>query len=159
MSITNRVSIVINEAALTKILDANKIIRENLPQLISLSPDERHALPKMGNKTVAFVNKALEYGKQNPKVLPAFLNMEEFAKDVEAVNKLFLVIAPIAKLNEELDDTILLAGSEAYAAALVVYKALKAANDAGETGLKNICDDLAARFTGGAAKTTNTGGK
>lgn len=152
MSITNRISIVINDDALAKIQEGQKMILDNLPQLISLSPEERHALPKMGNKTVAFVNKALEYGKQNPKVLPAFLDMEEFAKDAEAVNILFKVIAPLTKLQEELDDTILLAGSEAYAAALVVYKALKAANGAGQTGLKNICEDLSARFIGSAAK-------
>ena len=153
MSVTNLVSITISDAALLKIQEGHDLIRSNLPKLITLSPDERHALPKMGNKTVSFVNKSLEYAKQNPRVIPDFLNMEEFSKDAEAVTRLFKVITPLKKLLEELEDTAMLAGSEAYAAALVTYKALKGANDAGENGLKNICDDLAARFNGKGAKT------
>lgn len=146
MSITNKVSIVIDADALAAIKEAEATIRANLPKLITLSADDRTILPKMGGKTVWFVNKALGYAKQNPKIVPQYLDMGEFAKDVAAVNDLFEVLAPIQKLAEELDDTILLAGSEAYMAALAFYSALKGAIKAGEPGLKNIYDELSARF-------------
>jgi hypothetical protein len=128
------------------------MITANMPKLVSLTPEQRQTLPKMGDKTIAFVNKALGYARQNPKIVPAYLNMDEFAKDVDAVNKLFQVTTPIQKLSEEIDDTMMLAGSEAYAAALAFYTALKAAIAAGETGLKNVYDDMSARFPGRGLK-------
>ena len=155
MAITNEISIVINDEALKNIQTGLDMINANLPQLITLTNEQRQTLPKMGDKTVAFVKKALEYARQNPKIVPAYLNMEEYAKDVEAVNRLFLVAGPLQKLAEELDDTTLLAGSEAYAAALTFYTALKGAISAGETGLKNVYDDLSARFPGRNFKKTD----
>lgn len=119
MSITNNISVLINEEAKNNIQEAMKTIYANLPKLITLSNEQRIVLPKMGDKTLAFVNKSLEYARQNPAIVPQYLDMTEFAKDVEAVNSLFQIITPLHKLQEELDDTILLTGSEAYTASLV----------------------------------------
>ena len=134
------------------IAEGYRLLSENLPKLITLTPGERQALPKMGDKTVAFVNKAYEYARQNPQIVPAYINMEEFAKDVNAVNRLFQVSAPLLKMAEQIDDTALMAGSEAYAASLAFYAALKGAIAAGESGLKNVYDDLSARFSPKPAK-------
>jgi hypothetical protein len=106
------------------------------------------ALPKMGDKTLAFVTKALDYAKQNPTLAPAFLNVPEFEKDVTAVTSLNNVLRPLQQLTEKLDDTTLQAGSEAYAAALIFYTSVKSAAKAGVPGTKNIYDDLQARFPG-----------
>ena len=54
----NKVSVTISEAASAAIAVAIATINQNLPVLINLTPDERQALPKMGDKTVAFVNKS-----------------------------------------------------------------------------------------------------
>lgn len=163
MNITNDVSITIDEVAMQKIADGFKMITSNMPKLITLTPEQRQTLPKMGDKTIAFVNKAYEYAKQNPKIVPSYLNMEEFYKDVTAMNTFFQIVAPIQKLTEEIDDTMMLAGSEAYAAALAFYTALKAALAAGETGLKGVYEDMSVRFPGRGAKkteqTTDNSGK
>lgn len=148
MSITNEISFEINQEAMTNALGAIETLYENLPKLITLSNEQRINLPKMGDKTVSFVNKSLEYARQNPEIIPKYLDMIEYGKDVAGVNKLFQVISPLRKLVEELDDTMLLAGSEAYMASLVFYTALKGAISAGQTGLKNIYDDLSTRFPG-----------
>lgn len=152
MGITNNVSIVINEEAKAKIKAALDTIYANLPLLVTLTNEQRQTLPKMGDKTVAFVNKSLEYARQNPDLVPKYLDMNEYAKDVEAINSLFQIASPLDKLMEELDDTMLLAGSEAYMASLAFYNALKGALNAGEKGLKNIYDDLSSRFPGRPAK-------
>jgi hypothetical protein len=54
-----------------------------LPVLIDLTTKERRALTKMGDKSSAFVIKALEVAKQNPDFLPRAFNVEEMRKDVE----------------------------------------------------------------------------
>ncbi len=74
--------------------------------------------------------------------------MPEFDKDVTVVNSLNNVLRPLQQLTEKLDDTTLQAGSEAYAAALVFYTAIKSAAKAGVPGTKNIYDDLQVRFPG-----------
>ena len=102
----------------------------------------------MGDKTLAFVNKAFEYAYQNPKIVPSFLDLTEFGKDAAAVTNLKKVLIPLEQLSEKLSDTNLLAGSEAYMAALAFYNAVKGAAKAGEPGMKNIYDDLQSRFPG-----------
>ena len=144
----NKVSITIDEEAMTTISQALTAIRQNMPELINLKEEERHVLPKMGDKTVAFVNKTLEYAKQNPRVVPAFLDMVEFEKDVIAVNDFRKVLIPLQQLVEKLNDTTLQAGSEAYTAALIFYNAVKGATKAGEPGMKNVYDNLQSRFPG-----------
>ena len=144
----NRISIIISEEALANINKAIATINENLPDLINLSAVDRHKLPKMGDKTLAFVNKAFEYANQNPKVVPSFLDLSEFGKDTTAVTNLKKVLIPLEQLSEKLSDTNLLAGSEAYRTALVFYNAVKGAAKAGEPGMKNIYDDLQSRFPG-----------
>jgi len=142
----NKVSVTISEEASANIQQALTVLLQNLPELINLKEDERHALPKMGDKTVAFVNKNLEYAKQNPRVVPGFLDMVEFEKDVVAATDLRKVLIPLQQLVEKLDDTTMQAGSEAYTAALIFYNAVKGAAKAGEPGMKNVYDDLQARF-------------
>lgn len=148
----NKVSITINEEALAIITAALISIGQNLPELINLTQEERHATPKMGDKTISFVNKNLEYARLNPKVVPTFLDMEEFEIDVTSVNQLKRALLPLQQLCEKLDDTTMQAGSEAYTAALIFYNAVKGAAKAGEPGMKNIYDDLQARFPGRTKK-------
>lgn len=144
----NRISITIDAAAEQAIATAIATIETNLPFVVNLSAEERQYLPKMGDKSIAFVNKALEYAKQNNSVVPTFLNMVEFEKDVAAVTSLAKVLYPLHQLLEKLDDTVLLSGSEAYTEALVFYTALKGAAKAGVPGMKTVYDDMQARFPG-----------
>lgn len=144
----NLVSIELNNDALEKIQEAINVINNNLPDLISISKEEKSAMPKMGDKTVAFVNKALEYAKQNPQITPGFLNVDEFNKDVSAVSTLSRILNPLQQLVEKLDDTTTVAGSEAYVAALTFYSAVKNAVRSDVPGAKTIYDDLCNRFPG-----------
>jgi len=144
----NRISVTISEEAQANILKALAVISQNLPELVNLSASDRQMLPKMGDKSVAFVNKNLEYAKQNPAIVPTFLDLVEFEKDTVAANSIKKVLIPMEQLLEKLGDTYLLAGSEAYMAALIFYTAIKGAAKAGVPGMKTIYDDLQSRFPG-----------
>jgi hypothetical protein len=48
------------------VLDAINTIRTKLPFLIDLTIEERRFLPKMGDKSRAFVSQALTVAEQNP---------------------------------------------------------------------------------------------
>jgi hypothetical protein len=144
----NRVSFSITIEVEQSILDAIAQIESDLPMLINLSAEDRHDLPKMGDKTLAFVTKSLEYAKQNPGVVPPFLNIPEFEKDVNAATSMSKILRPLKQLLERIDDTTMLTGSEAYSAALIFYGAVKGAAKADVGGMKTVYDDLQSRFPG-----------
>lgn len=151
MPLENRVSAQLSAESIQRIADALAVIKAELPFLINLTADERKVLPKMGDGTVSFVVKALEYAKQNPQVVPPFLSLAEFEKDAALVRPLAGLLHPLSQLAEQLEDTTMAAGSEAYQAALVFYQAAKAAAKAGVPGMKTVVDDLSARFAGAKA--------
>ncbi len=59
----------------------------------------------------------------------------------------------IRQLLEKVEDTHMLAGSEAYVSALISYKLFGSAADAGMPGADAIYDQLKARFANNATPT------
>ncbi|SDC27952.1 hypothetical protein [Williamwhitmania taraxaci] len=143
-----KIAITIDASLAQTTIDTVTTVENSLPMLINLTNDDRHNLAKMGDKTLAFVTKTLEYAKQNPSVVPAFLNVAEFENNVTTVNNLSRMQKPLRQLIEEIDDTTLYVGSEAYTDALTFYTALKGAAKANVPGMKSVYDDLQARFPG-----------
>ncbi|BAY11202.1 hypothetical protein [Calothrix sp. NIES-2098] len=127
-----------------EVLQAIATIKEKLPFLIDLTNEERKALPKMGDKSRAFVSKALEVATQNPEFLPRSFDLEEMRKDVQLFEALYPVLLSLSQLHELVDDTSLAVGSEAYAAALQVYNYAKASGQGG--GLETVVDEMGQRF-------------
>jgi hypothetical protein len=140
----NRISASLSQADRQAVLDALNTIRTKLPFLIDLSPEERKALPKMGDTGRGFVAQALEIAEQNPDILPRSFDVAEMRKDVELLDALLPVVTAFAQLNELLDDSYVAVGSEAYAAALLVYQYVRAAGKG--SALDAALDALGQRF-------------
>ncbi len=77
---------------------------------------------------------------------PAYMDVAELKKDVDAVGTLTELARPIEQLNRTLDDTIMLAGSEAYVASLAYYNSVKRAAKINVPGALTIHEDLKKRF-------------
>jgi hypothetical protein len=92
-----------------------------------LTPEERHEMLKMGEKPLMFVEKAHDFARQNPTLVPAHLDMDAFDVDFEDAHGLWTLLNTIQQLEEGVDDTEMIAGSEAYQSALVFYKSVKMA--------------------------------
>lgn len=141
---TNRVSATLSAEDRAAVFSALETIRQKLPFLLDLSPEERRSLPKTGDKSRAFVAAALTLAAQNPDVLPRKFDLPEFQKDVALMEALAPVAAAVQQLWERIDDTLTAVGSDAYTAALLVYHSARMAGR-GE-GLDQQLDGLAARF-------------
>lgn len=85
----NRVSAALSSADRQEVMDAIKTIKDKLPFLIDITPEDRRSLPRMGDKTRAFVSKALEVATQNEEILPRSFDLEEMQKDVELFEALY----------------------------------------------------------------------
>jgi hypothetical protein len=154
----NKISLDIPATTLTAVNTALATAKTNLSFLISLTPNDRLSIPKMGDGTLAFVKKAYEYAKLNPTLVPSYINVEELRKDIETVEKLHSIYALVNELHSRLDDTMMLAGSEAYVASLSFYNAAKAAAKTNIPAAKPVADDLSARFMPHKAKATPAAG-
>ena len=143
----NTVSIRIAEADLTQVADAVKVITEVMaPHLIALTPGTRQKLAKMGDATLAFVRKALDYATTNPGVTPSFIDVAEFKQEVDAVNSLLQIMRPVEQVFQNLGDSVLLCGSKAYLTSLAFYNNVKRASKMSVPGAKAIEENLRARF-------------
>lgn len=144
----NDVSIVIPPEVLTEVKDAVTLIRTKLePYLVALTPDERKTLPKMSDKTVAFVEKVLGYTESTPDFAPPYMKVDEMKIDVKAVEDLNSILKPLQQIESNLDDTVMVCGSEAYVSGLSYYNSVKMAAKLDIPSAKSIYDDLKKRFT------------
>ncbi len=153
MALENQISIEIPSDVIaevtTKIQECRNVLA---PYLQALTAEDRSGLFKMGNKSLPTVQKIKSYIETNPEFVPGYMQKDEFLKDEAVVAQL----TPIANLTEQLfsdlDDTRLLAGSEALQAALLYYGQVKEANKKGVVSAKPIYEDLRQRFSKKTAK-------
>ena len=155
MSQQNQVAIQIPAADLPKITKLITDLQTALaPYVITLSPDNRKSLLKMSDKSVAFVSKSLDYTKTNPEFVPAFLSVADMQVDIDAENQLQPLLNQVQQVADNLDDTLMLSGSEAYTAALLYYNNVKQALKGNVPNAKTVYDDLSQRYPGRSNGTT-----
>jgi hypothetical protein len=140
----NRISASLGEAERQAVLAAVQTIRQKLPFLLDLTPEERRTLPKMGDKSRGFVTQALEVATLNPDMLPRTFDVGEMRNDVELLSALSSVRVALSQLNELVEDTVVAVGSDAYAAALLVYQSARSAGKG--SALDSALDSLGQRF-------------
>lgn len=126
-----------------------------LPHLITLTPADRKELPKMGDKTVSFVQKAAQYARAYPSLVPSYIDVDALERDIQVVDQLGQLFHPLEHLISSLDDSLMAAGSEAYASSLSFYQAAKAAAKGRVHGAQAIADDLGQRFPARTKTTTS----
>ncbi|MDR1505365.1 MAG: hypothetical protein LBT43_23205 [Prevotella sp.] len=123
--------------------EANNLLA---PYIYSLTPKERHEILKMGNRSVGFVKKVFDYARHYPQFCPSYLDLDAFEIDVKDATGLRVVNISAHQLADNIDDTSMIAGSEALQAALIFYSAVKTAAEQDIPGAKEIYNDLKAHF-------------
>jgi hypothetical protein len=147
MAKDNLISIVIPPEVITAVTEAiNVIVTQLKPYLIALKPEERKKLPKMGDKTMPFVSKVIEYTGTNPEFIPAFLDIAELKNDFNAVSVLNQMFRPLSEVVDNLNDTILTLGSDSYKGSLKYYDSVKMSAKNDVPNAKTVFEDLRKRF-------------
>ncbi len=151
----NRISIELTAAQIKAVNDAIKALVETLqPVLIALNAEDKKNLAKLGEKSVAFVEKAIQYAESNPELVPAFINVDEMKKDYAGFNQLNAVLRPLLQITGNLDDTMTLCGSEAILQSLAFYNSAKVAAKMNVPNAGTVYEDLSQRFEAQKAKRT-----
>ena len=116
------------------------------PYTIPLTPGERSNMAKLGDKTLAFVDKTNAYSLANPQLCPSYFNQAEFAIDFNDYQNLRPLVVMVEQLLHQIEDTMTMAGSEAYIASLSFYNSAKDAAKRDIPGAKAVYEDLRLRF-------------
>lgn len=152
----NAVSIQFPEADLQSVKEALATLKTILgPQLIALSPSERQTVPKMSDGTLPFVEKVMDYAQSDNQFLPPYVDLQELEKDWLAVKELMPLLRDLQQLESNLNDTLMMAGSEAYVGALSYYNSVKYGAKVNAADAKVIYEDLKQRFDKSAKRVTN----
>ena len=126
MTYPNLLSTTIPNKDLKEIIDAINLINEKLSDLVTLDREELDALPKTGSDTIKFVLDNLKVAESHPELVPKEVDLNEIKKDVKLIHSIYKILTPIKKLEKKLEDSALLAGSEAYLPSIAIYNAVKA---------------------------------
>lgn len=148
MTRDNRLSAQLEAGAIDTILQALTAVRAQLPFLVTLTPQERKELPKLGEKTVGFDEKCVSYMQSNPELLPGFVDIAEVQKDRDLRTQLLRFAADLQSLAQQVDDSLTVLGSEILMADLAYYQSAREAARRGRPGAQGIYEDLRSRFPG-----------
>ena len=154
---SNRISAELSNELLEQTLDQIQSISNALPFLLGLNKKERMTLPKINRGNKFFVQDAIQVVDEDKGLLPAYIKMEELSKDYELYQKLDQIQVAMEELYRKIEDTKMLAGSEAYSTSLIVYKMYQLAAKSGLPGAQAIYERLKVRFNGqGVQEETDT---
>lgn len=143
---SNRVSASLAATAITNIKDALHTIKTQMPFLIGLTTEERMTIPKISEANRVFTADALNAIANNADMLPTYFQAGELKLDFDLYTALDEINLIMGQLAEQVSDTQMLAGSEAYISALTSYRLFGAAAAAGVPGSDAIYNALKVRF-------------
>ncbi|WGS87963.1 hypothetical protein [Methylomonas sp. UP202] len=144
----NLISISFTDSALAEIDAALSVLENHFSSFLSLSPDERRNLAKMGDKTEAFCRQTLIVSSQNRQALPPSLDMGEAVADLTALDQLRPRLHRSRELMTRGDDTDMALGSDIYSFCLDAYASLKIAGKG--AALETLREAMSVRFNRGA---------
>ena len=140
----NRVNAKVAPADKSAVMAEIESIKSKLPAPVDLSAEERQSLPKLGAKSERFVRAAASMVATESSFLPRSFDEAAFQADVALYNDLYDIWQQLERLTQQVSDTLVVAGNEAYTGALVVYKAAKDYGRGAE--LDNFVDEMGKRF-------------
>lgn len=155
---TNRLSLTLGNEKRSKINDLLTQLNTELDFAIGLTSEERQTLPKMNDGNQPFVEDALNGAQQNLDIFPAYVKLGELQKDYDLFMELGPLVMRLLQLGEKLLDTQILAGSEAYVTALMIYRLADSAAKAGLPGADALYQQLRKRFAGQGTPAPETSG-
>lgn len=143
---SNYISAEISQENKATVLDLAQQIRQLLSFGIKLTKEQKKSMNNVEDVRLPFVEKAIQYGLQEPKIVPPFIDLNEYAKDLGLYKDLSSIERELSSLAELVSDTRVAAGTDAYQAALSIYNSSKGAVKMGIPGTQTMVDEMSKLF-------------
>lgn len=140
--ISKTISAELTQETETTVLQDLDTVSDMLPFLVNLSREDRKRIFYMSRKKLDFMERSLRYAQENPLIVPPYLDMTEFVKDVNLRTQLYRIFDKVNTFHKRLKDTLSVLEAEAYEASRNFYAAVKVAAQRGEKGAEEIVKDL-----------------
>ena len=134
-------------AAIDAALDT---LEKHFAHFIELTPEQRHKLPKMGDRSEAFCRQTLMVLDQNKQLIPPTFDLAESQGDMLAFDTLRPRIQRLRALLSKGEDTQLALGSDLMRASYDGYALAKVFGQG--AALETLKDAMSVRFTRRPAK-------
>ncbi len=121
---SNFISSTISQDQINEIIAAIDRINAKLPTLVSLTNEELSSLPKVSMKNIDFIHEVLDFADTYPDLVPSHIDVLEIRKDLRLIESISKILKPMKQLVKKLEDSALLAGSEAYIPSLAIYNSV-----------------------------------
>jgi len=121
-------------------------LRELLPSGIGLSARERLTYPTLASKGTQFVQKAVENMRQNPTLIPAYIDLSSVEGSYAMYNTMLGIVNSIQQVERMASDVMHIAGYEARAQSLEFYNSVKRGSKANVPGAQAVLENLKTRF-------------
>lgn len=113
---------------------------------IELHIDNKRELKTLGDRSLPFTDQSYLLATQQKHLVPSFVDMDEFAKDITLFKQCKELIKLLEVILERLNDTSIAAGADAFLTARKFYDAVKAAVKANIPGAAVAFDELKKRY-------------
>ena len=117
-------------------------IYNNMPYLILLTTKEKKQGMQLGNLAPTFLQRSLLLAKNNPNVVPSFIDMSDWGLDVQDHRSLCEIRTQLIKMQDAVNCTIIALEQEAMRVSLSFYKVAKSAETQGVMGASMIVEEL-----------------
>jgi len=143
---SNRIDATLTAASIQEAKNELHSFEDLLPFLTGLTPQERMTLPKINVSNKIFVEDSLMHIQNTPGVLPPYVDVVKLKNDLVLYTQMDELLSVARRIVEKLEDTMMLAGSEAFVMSLVAYRLFAAAAVAGVPGADTAYNHLQQRF-------------
>lgn len=129
-----------------QILEKLEEIRQLMPFAVGLSARERLTFPALGSKGTQFVQRSLESMRQNPTLVPAFVDVSSVESSYAMYNNLLGIVESIQQLERLAMDTMHSAGNYSRNQSLEFYNSVQRGAKANVPGAQSVLESLKTRF-------------
>lgn len=122
-------------------------LRQNLdPIMIALREEDRRTLLKMGVASKPFVERTLDFMHSNPEFISPLINTEEMRANFDFIQTLTPIFRECKQITRNIDDTLMLLGSDVMTSANTFYGSVKHAKRMRIPNATPIFEELQQRY-------------
>lgn len=128
MGFRNHVGVTLTTEQAAGVTTALAGLAEATPFVVSLTPTERKRLLRLGPQSLAFANAAKAAAAVRPDLIPAVYDAAEMTRDLDLHAKLLAWHTEVSAIAQQLKDTLDSVGGDIMSQAMIIYRALRAAD-------------------------------
>ena len=138
----------LTRSSFKKIQNSIEGIRQELPFLIYLTPEERRNHSEFSDKKMDFILKVLNLAEMNPLLVPPDVEVKKFRKGVALMLNLKAILRNLSNLKSAVDDATLPLKNEVLQTAFSFYDSALEAARVEFPGALTVAEDLKDMFPG-----------